>query len=426
MKKSQQLVTGIGIAIKIGLLLTVSWLIFSAVFFLGTHPSGVIGKFSQYLFLLTWNSVSQPLLRDFLVYGLLTGIAGFVVYLPNIVMMFFIARLLFESNVALRLTAFLHPLLRRLGLSPDSFIALLFGFGCSVNALHAARAINDSKARLLTMVVAPFMSCGSKFGVYLLLVSIVFPPRYAATVFVTLYSFGIFFGLLSTILMRRILKIPALPETGPQQDECFSTVKKPDLLRVVGQTVADGWNFCRSAGSVIVIASLCIWVLSYWPGISQERYQVLQEEARSTSAQLPPRITLSLHNSYLAQFGQMIEPLFRPLGQDWKTAVAILSSLAGRTIIISTLVTLYGIEHTPTSSQTLMQAIAADPSFSRLSAITLMLFVLLCGSCLASITMFYKATGSSLLTALFIAYPAVVAWIVSTLFYQTGRWILQW
>ncbi|MCU0609792.1 MAG: hypothetical protein MUF22_08515 [Chitinispirillaceae bacterium] len=403
------------------LFLAATWLVFNAIFFLGTHPSRWVDLFFQKISAIVWKTVSHTTIRDFLVYGLITGVGGFLVYVPNIVLMFFFSRLFFDTGISRLAARMVQPLFRRAGLDGTSFQPLLFGFGCSVNAIQGATGITNKKNRLLTMLIAPFMSCGSKFGVYVLLISFVFPPALAGTVLMGLYLLGVLFGVASAFVFRAILRI--------NKEELFeellpATVTHPNLSRVLRQTVLDGWVFCKKAGSLIVAASLVIWALSYWPGVSESRYLELQGQAAHTGQQIPSRMTLSYHASYAAAIGEFIEPVFSPLGQNWKNSVALLTSVAGRTTIISTLITLYGIDHAPDSRETLVHALAADPEFSRLAGLAMMVFVLLCGSCLASIMMFLHETKSVALTALFTIYPVIGAWIAATLVYSAGSFVL--
>lgn len=409
-------------AFKIVLFLVLSWVLFNCIFFLGTHPTKLINSSFQFLFLKAWNNVSNILLRDFLVFGFLTGLGGFLVYVPNILLLFLFSHVLFETGLTVKAARLVDPLFRPFGLNGYSFPPLLFGFGCSVNALHSAQNIDNKKNRLLTMLITPFMSCGSKFAVYVLLISVVFSGREAGTVLFGLYIIGIVFSLVSALIFRTILKIK---KDDTYEDITDSPLKKPDMMRIAKDTGKDGWIFCKKAGTVIVIASIIIWAFSYWPGISHAKYHELLEEANKIGQPIPPRITLSFHTSYAARFGQFIEPIFIPLGQNWKNSVALVSSLAGRGIIISSLITMYGIEYGPEGEKTLVKALQADESFSKLSALTLMLFVLLCGSCLASVTMFLHETKSIGLTALFGIYPVIVAWIVSVLFYQISKVIIN-
>ena len=406
---------------KTVLFLALTWVFFNCIFFLGTHPTKLINSFFQFLFVKVWHNVSNIPVRDFLVFGFLTGLGGFLVYVPNILLLFLFSHILFETGLTVKAARLIDPLFRPFGLNGYSFPPLLFGFGCSVNALHSAQNIDNKDNRLLTMLITPFMSCGSKFVVYILLISVVFPGKEAGTVLFGLYTLGIVLALISAFAFRAILKFK---KDDTHEEIPDSPLQKPDILRILKKTGKDGWIFCKKAGSVIVIASMVIWAFSYWPGISPDKYREILKEAHKIGQPVPSRITLSFHTSYAATFGRFIEPVFEPLGQDWKNSVALVSSLAGRTIIISSLVTMYGIEYGPEQEKTLAKALQTDESFSKLSALALMLFVLLCGSCLASVTMFFHATKSIGLTALFVIYPIIIAWIVSVLFYQIGKFMI--
>lgn len=414
--------------LKIVLFLVLTWVFFKCIFFLGTHPTKLINSLFQVMVLNVWHNVSNILLRDFLIFGLLTGVAGFLVYVPNILLLFLFSHTLFETGLTAKAARLIDPLFRPFGLNGYSFPPLLFGFGCSVNALHSAQNIDDKNNRLLTMLISPFMSCGAKFAVYILLISVVFPSNEAGTVLFGLYTIGIILALISAFVFRKILTIKKDDTDGEIAD---SPLKKPDLLRIIKETGKDGWIFCKKAGTVIVIASIIIWFFSYikaggiTPYISQEKYNELLEYAKETNATLPPRQSINLHNSYAAKFGRFIEPIFKPLGQDWKNSIALVSSLAGRGIIISSLVTMYGIEYSPEHEKILTKALQTDESFSKLSALALMLFTLLCGSCLASVTMFFHATKSIGLTTLFVLYPIIIAWLISAVFFQIGKLIVS-
>ena len=412
---------------QIILLLLISWFLFNSVFYLGTHPTRLIDIGFQKLFLFTWHTVEHAFLRDFLVYGFLTGLSGFLVYVPNILLLFFIANLLHRTGLTAKAARIVDPVFRFFGLNGYSFPPLLFGFGCSVNALHSATNIENRKNRLLTMLIAPFMSCGSKFHVYVVLIAVIFDPKIAGTVLFCLYVGGICFSLISALVFQKLLNIKK-NETVEELPE--SPFKKPDWKAVIHKTLWDGWIFLKKAGTVIVVASMIIWLFSYLeagkvkPYVSQSQYDSIRQTANDLGQPIAPRLTYNLYKSYIAALGKVIEPVFKPVGQDWKSSIAILSSFAGRGIIISSLVTLYGIEYSPEQGKTLELALRTDETFSTLSALTLMIFVLLCGSCLASITMFYHETKSRGLTVLFVVYPIIAAWVVCLVFYQIGMLVV--
>ncbi len=404
--------------LKVLFVLLGAWLLFHVSFFLGTHPTKWLGHLFQTLTNIVWTNVENADISFFLIYGFLTGLGGFVVYLPNIIILFLFSHLLRDSGLSAKAAQIVHPLFRKLGLSGASFLPLVFGFGCTVAALQAAKAVEQKKPRLLTMLLSPFMSCGSKFGVYVLLVSIMFRPNEAGTALFTLYLLGICFALLSAVILRRFFPID---EETISTDLTEPVISIPSIFGVLIKTVNDGWVFAKKAGTVIVLASIVIWALSRWPGVSQEAYNALKHHTQETGQQLPPRQTLSLYNSYIAKLGRLLEPFFAPIGLEWKSSVAIAGGFAGRGVIISTLLAFSGIENGPGNIGSLTLFLRESNVFTKLSICSFMVFVLLSGSCLAGITMFFHETGSVRLTLLFIVYPLISAWIVSLLLFQGGK-----
>lgn len=391
------------------------YLLFNLVFFLGTTPTKAIDLLFQKLITWTWTSVKHEGWRDFLVYGVMTAVGGFLVYVPNIVLMFLFSNLFQYSGVTTWAAKFMDPFFRKFGLNGYSFPPLLFGFGCSVNAIQSAGDIKQEKKKLITMLMAPFMSCGAKFAVYMMLISVVFPMHAAGTVLFVLYTIGILFSLITATIFRFIFKVKSEAEPTAFLNE---SIKKPDMKAVFAKTWKDIQAFMLKAGSVIVGVSLIIWALSTFPGVSPEQYETMVAQAEAANSPIPSRMTLSYHTSYIKQIGVVVEPIFKPMGQDWKSGIALMNSFVGNGVVISTLVTLYGIEFSSESPHILAEALKADPGFTTASAITMMLFVLLSGSCLASIAMFYNDRKSIGLTALFSFYPFVSAYFICVVFYQ--------
>jgi ferrous iron transport protein B len=192
----------------------------------------------------------------------------------------------------------------------------------------------------------------------------------------------------------------------------------PDIASTVKKTLGDTWVFIRTAGVVILLASMCIWGLSYFPGVSVEEYTAMQERAASQGEQLPPRRTLSLHTSYMARVAEALSPIFKPLGFDWRTTVAVLAGFTGRGAVIATLNTFYGIEGGPEKSDVLTDALKKSAFYNSATVVSLMVFVLLSGSCLAGIAMFYHYVKSAWMTILFVAYPVTLAWIAAAIAYR--------
>ncbi|MFC1586450.1 nucleoside recognition domain-containing protein, partial [Fibrobacterota bacterium] len=290
--------------LEVTVLLLAAWLLFKTAFFLGTHPTRLIGSLFQLMTNLVWTQVSHVDFRNFLVFGFLAGLGGFVVYLPNIMILFFFSHVLKDSGLINRAAGMVHPLFKRFGLSGSSFQPMLFGFGCTVATIHSSRNIGDRRTRYLTLLVTPFLSCGAKFGVYILLISALFTPGEAGTVLFILYFLGIAFSLLSASILNRFMAGDRAQGDVPEKEP----LRFPGLLRTGLDTLKDGWIFLKTAGSVIVMASIIIWALSYWPGISAKDYQTLREYAHESGQAIPSRSTLSIHHSYAAGLGRFVEP----------------------------------------------------------------------------------------------------------------------
>ncbi len=396
------------------------WLLFTIAFMLGTHPTAWVGTGFQVLAQFTWQHVSTDFVRDFLVFGLITALGGFFVYVPNILLLFFASALIRDAGLHTRVAALLDPVLTPFGLGGQSCLPLLFGFGCTVNALYDARGIDSRKLRLTTMLIAPFMSCGAKFGVYVVLATALFRPAVRGTVFFALYAAGIAGGLVSSLILHRFVAVDR-PDSEQAESPMPGALRRPSVRKALGRALGDGWRFVRTAGSVIVAVSLLLWAASSLPAIPRERYEAVRTEAQQAGESIPGRHTVTLYNSYLARAGRAIEPVFAPLGFDWRATIAVLGGLSGRGVIISTLNAVFGMHGAPRDDDGLAGVIRRSGLFTTASAWSFMVFVLLSGGCLAAITVFFDHTRSLGLTAVFVAYPAVLAWLGAFAVYQTGR-----
>jgi len=359
------------------------------------------------------------MLREFLVFGLITAVGGFFVYIPNILILFLASALIRGSGLSSRVAVLIDPVLRPFGLRGDSCVPLLFGFGCTVNALYDARAIGSRRLQYTTMLVAPFMSCGAKFGVYVLLVSAVFTPALRGTVFMLLYVGGIVVALISAFILQRVT--PRDETAPPAGAPAEVLLRRPSLRKATQEALGEGWVFIRKAGTVIVVASLLVWAASSLPRIPLQQYEAVRSEARQAGVAIPSHQTLTLYNSYLARAGRTLKPLFVPLGFDWRATVAVVSGLTGRGVVISTLNAMFGMHGSPNADDALAGALRQSGLFTPLSAWSFMVFVLLSGGCLAAITMFFRHTRSPALTALFVGYPVAVAWLAAFAVYQSGK-----
>ena len=304
----------------------------------------------------------------------------------------------------------MDKIMHKIGLHGKSFIPLVMGFGCNVPAIMATRTIESRSSRLITILIDPFISCSARIPIYILLVGTFF-PRYASLVFVGLYVLGIVVAVVTAKLMRRFLfKVDETP---------FVMELPPYRMPTAKATIRHMWSkaeqYLRKMGGVILVASVIIWFLSYFP-----------RPAESYERELTPHEQMEQQsNSYLGKIGQALTPLVEPLGFNWKVTTSLLSGTAAKELVVSTLGVLYSendSDETLTLSQRISQPNPATgtPDFTPLVALTFMVFVLLYIPCIASVVAVIKESGSWKWGAFTVIYNTCVAWIVAFIVYQIG------
>lgn len=304
--------------------------------------------------------------------------------------------------------------MHKIGLHGKSFIPLVMGFGCNVPAIMATRTIESHSSRLITILINPFISCSARIPIYILLVGTFF-PQYASLVFIGLYLFGIIVAVITAKLMRRFFfKVDETP---------FVMELPPYRMPTAKATFRHMWNkaeqYLRKMGGVILVASVIVWFLSYYPRpkASYERELTPHEQMEQQS------------NSYLGKIGQAVTPLVEPLGFNWKVTTSLLSGTAAKELVVSTLGVLYSesdADETIFLSQKISQPnpVTGVPDFTPLVALSFMVFVLLYFPCIASVIAVAKEAGSWKWGAFTVLYNTGVAWIVSFLVYQIGLLII--
>lgn len=341
-----------------------------------------------------WISAVMPdnSFTDLLVNGVISGVGGVLVFLPNILILFFFISIMEDSGYMARAAFMMDKVMHKIGLHGKSFIPLLMGFGCNVPAILATRTLENRKDRILTMLIIPFMSCSARLPVYLLFIPAFFVKFHGLILF-SIYLIGILIGILSSIVLRRILfakeEAPFVMELPPY--------RKPTARSVVHHMWSKGAHYVHKMSTVILLASVVIWALGYFP------------KGRA-----------NLEESFIGQIGHLIEPVLRPLGFDWQTGVAITGGFVAKEIIVSTMAVLAG----ENGAATAIIPQNDQTPFSPLVAYTLMVFVLLYFPCIASIVAIYREAGKK--WALFsVFYTILLAWIVSFGVYQVGSLFLR-
>ena len=412
------------------------FIMFQGTFMLGQYPMDwiewLVGASSDYL----GNMMSDGPLKNLLIDGILGGVGSVIVFLPNIVILYLFISFMEDTGYMARAAFIMDKFMQKMGLHGKSFIPLIMGFGCNVPAIMGTRIIESRNTRLLTMLINPLMSCSARLPVYILLAGAFF-PKHGGFVLFGLYFTGIVLAIIMSRLFKRFLvkgeDLPFVMELPPYRMPTFKAI-----LRHMWDKTS---QYLRKMGGIILIASIVIWFLGYYPQNKErnERYEAQiaqtdkmyedkalgEEEYQQQVSALERNLREeNQKNSYIGQLGHFTEPLVRPLGFDWKISVSLLSGMAAKEIVVSTLGILYtGEDDNEKALQNKLQTEKREdgsPAFTPLVAISLLLFVLIYFPCIATIAAIKNESGSWKWAAFVIVYTTALAWIVSFLVYQIG------
>ena len=383
------------------------YLMFQVTFSLGQYPMdwiedgiGLLGRWVN-------SSMDEGPLRSLLTEGVIGGVGSVIVFLPQILILYFFIALMEDSGYMARAAFIMDKLMHHLGLHGKSFIPLIMGFGCNVPAVMATRMIESRRSRLITMMILPFMSCSARLPIYIMITGTFFTLQYRSMVMISLYAIGIVISVLvSRILSRFVIKgedTPFVMELPPYR---FPTSKA--LMR---HTWDKGREYLKKMGGIILVASVIVWALGYFPHNDKLTPQEQKEQ------------------SYIGMAGRTIEPLFAPQGFNWKLDVSLIAGVGAKEIVASTVGVLYANDDSfgdddsysddnekYEEMHSLMQADGITP----LSAYSYLIFVLLYFPCIATIVAIKNETHSWKWASIAAIYTTVVAWVVSALVYQIG------
>ncbi len=411
------------------------WIMFEATFRLGAYPMEWIESGVSWLGNIVRTQMTDGVLKDLIVDGIIGGVGGVIVFLPNIVILYAFIAFMEDSGYMARAAFIMDKVMHRIGLHGKSFIPLIMGFGCNVPAIMATRTIESRNSRLITMLIVPFMSCSARLPVYLLFVGAFF-SRHASIALLGLYVVGILLAALTALLLRHSFfkeeDTPFVMELPPY--------RMPTVKSVMIHMWDRSWQYLRKMGGVILLASIIIWFLGYFPRnsrqetvfdnqIAQIENTILNEDVKQEQINEIERLRNTSHqeNSYIGRIGKLIEPVMRPLGFDWKISVSLLSGMAAKEIVISTMGVLFtGDSEDQQSLQTrLQQEVHADgsPVFSPLVIIGFLLFVLIYFPCVATIAAIKEESHSWRWALFSVFYSTALAWLVAFLVYQVGSLI---
>ena len=369
------------------------YLMFEVTFTLGQYPMDWIEAGVAWLGEYVSLHMPPGPLKDMLADGVIGGVGSVVVFLPNILILYFFISLMEDSGYMARAAFIMDKIMHKMGLHGKSFIPLIMGFGCNVPAIMASRTIENRKSRLVTMLVNPLMSCSARLPIYLVLTAAFF-PRHASLVLLSVYALGIVLAILMARLFCRFLvkgdDTPFVMELPPY--------RLPTSKAIFRHTWEKGAQYLRKMGGIILVASIVIWALGYYPRHAE--YETVTEQQE---------------NSYIGRIGKAIEPAIEPLGFDWKLGVGILSGVGAKELVVSSLGVLYA-DDAEADAASLGERIPITP----LVAFGYMAFVLIYFPCIATLAAIKGETGSWRWTLFVAAYTTALAWVVSFAIYRVG------
>lgn len=369
------------------------YIMFEGTFVLGEYPQQAIEWFVGLIAQGTETFLSPGPLKDLIIDGIIGGVGGVIVFLPNILLLYFFISFMEDSGYMARAAFIMDKIMHKMGLHGKSFIPLIMGFGCNVPAIMSSRIIESRKARLVTMLVNPLMSCSARLPIYLVMIGAFFPGK-ASLILLSIYAIGI---LLAVLMARIFTKFLVKGDDSPFVME-LPPYRMPTAKVVLRHTWEKGKQYLKKMGGIIMVASIIIWFLGYYP--NHEAYETTAEQQE---------------NSYIGQLGKAIEPAIEPLGFDWKMGIGILSGIGAKELVVSTLGVLYTNED-DVDSVDLSERIPITP----LVAYGYMLFVLIYFPCIATLAAIKQESGGWKWAIFAATYTTVLAWIVSFGVYQIG------
>lgn len=422
------------------------WLTFYGTFKIGEYPMGWIEWLVDFTSIQLNSYLPNGMLKDLFIQGILGGIGGVIIFLPNILLLYLFISLMEDTGYMARAVFIMDKAMHKIGLHGKSFIPLLMGFGCNVPAILSTRIIESPRDRLITMLINPFMSCSARLPVYILFISAFF-VSYQGTILFSMYFIGVLLAIGSALLFKKaIIKQPDVP---------FVMELPPYRLPTPRAIIKHMWSraeqYLKKIGGVILVASIIIWALGYFPRETDEDHVydaqisalsvdfVNSDNANQNEEELELQIIQIQHekesnrqlNSYIGRLGHFVEPVMRPLGFDWKMSVAILTGIAAKEITVGTLGVLYQVgEETDETSASLIQKLQqqiyydgpkkGEKVFTPLVAFSFMLFILIYFPCVAVVAAIKKESGKWKWAAFIVFYTTGLAYLASLIVFQVG------
>ncbi len=393
------------------------WLSFITTFKLGQYPVDWIESGIRYLSSFFNSVIPEGDFQNLLIDGVIGGVGGIIVFLPNILILFFFISFMEDTGYMARAAFIMDKLMHKIGLHGKSFIPLVMGFGCNVPAIMSTRIIENRNNRLLTILILPFMSCSARLPVYILIISAFF-PSHQGTILFGIYLTGILLAVLSALLFKRLFfrkdDSPFVMELPPY--------RMPTLRNTARHMWNKGYQYLKKIGGIILLASIIIWGLNYYPVNSTLLNGDSSEQAATQEAEM----------SYLERIGKSIQPVVEPLGFDWKMTVSLLAGVTAKEIVVSTMGVIYEIDQDNVSAglgerlqneKYTSGEKSGQRVYSPAVALAFLMFILVYFPCIAVVATVSKETGTFKWSAFLVVYTTILAWLLSFIVYNIAGYI---
>lgn len=393
----------------------VMFFIFWATFAIGQYPMDWIDNAVSWLSSAVQKLMPDGILKDLIADGIIGGVGGVIVFLPNILILYFCISFMEDSGYMARAAFIMDKVMHRIGLHGKSFIPLIMGFGCNVPAIISTRAIESRSSRIITILINPFMSCSARLPIYVLLIGTFF-PTHASLVFMGLYIIGIIVAVITARLLRRFLfktdETPFVMELPPY--------RLPTMKASLRHTWAKGVQYLKKMGGTILVASIIVWALNYFP-----RHDDAPVTKNVVTESVSDNSIDSSRDSYLEMMGKAINPIMQPIGFHWRATVAALAGVPAKEIVVSTLGVLYTGDEASSTGRlserlTSPDTISGRPDFTPAAALGFLVFILLYCPCIATVTAIARETGTWRWGLFSVIYNTAAAWIVAFTVYHVA------
>ena len=380
-----------------------------------------------------WPEGSDSLLRSLLMDGIIGGVGGVLVFLPNILLLFLAIAFLEDTGYMARAAFIMDRLMHKIGLHGKSFIPMLIGFGCTVPAVMATRTLETRRDRLTTIMVLPLMSCGARLPIYMLIIPAFFPQAWQAPMLWTIYIIGIVLAVVLAKLLRATLfkgeAVPFVMELPPY--------RMPTLRGLLLHMWERSWLFLKKAGTIILGIAILMWALSVWPKPGAEQVEQFEQQRATVEARadIGPEekenllrdidnsaTEVELEHSVIGRIGKGVAPVLRPLGFDWKVSTAMLGAFAAKEVFVAQMGIVHAVGEADEESETLRDKLQA--TYTPLQGFCIMLFCLISMPCMATVAVTRRETGSWKWALFQLGGLTLLAWVLTAAVYQVGRLII--